>query len=118
MQRPHFALHGLDLSDFFAGTLNICIAPRRCEVVRPRQTIEMLRWHPTEPAETFSFFDARLWHPGGVVRALIYRPHPQTKPEHFQPDDVVEVLAPWIAGMSYGAQVQLAADPQQLVYAV
>lgn len=117
MQRPHFARRGLDLSRFHGGTLNLQVSPRRVIVKRPRHTFEFLRWHPVEPAETFSFFDARLRQGHAVIDALVYRPHPQTKPEHFQADDVLEVLAPWVEGLAYGVAVELSIDPRQMVLA-
>jgi hypothetical protein len=52
-----------------------------------------LKWHPTEPAEDFSFFDIRAAGPvGEPVAGLIYYPHPDTKPVHFQQPDVLELL--------------------------
>lgn len=115
MQRPHFARLGLDLSSFHLGTLNLSIAPRRYRVLRPWRTFEHLKWHPVEPAETFSFFEARLRHGGESHAALIYLPHPETKPEHFQAADVLEVLAPWIEGLDYDQMVELEIDPAQMV---
>ena len=49
------------------------------------------------------------------VLALIYHPHPETKPEHFQSPDVLEVLAPPIHGLMYGMQLALAIDPAQMM---
>ena len=115
MQRPHFARLGLDLGGYHPGTLNVSIAPRRYRVVRPWRTFERLQWHPVEPAETFSFFEARLRHDGRSHEALIYLPHPETKPEHFQAADVLEVLAPWIDGLGYDLPVELEIDPAQMV---
>ena len=41
----------------------------------------------------------------------IYYPHPETKPEHFQPDDVLEViLAEFQDNLSYGDKVELEVD--------
>ena len=115
MQREHFARLGLDLSDYHNGTLNVCIKPQRYRVIRPWRTFEQLKWHPTEPAETFSFFNARLHKGKQTYNALIYFPHPETKPEHFQAAGVLEVLAPWIEGLEYGLTVDLAIDPAQMI---
>lgn len=115
MQAPHFAKLGLDLSRYHPGTLNVSIAPRRYRVVQPWRTFERLQWHPLEPAETFSFFQVRLRHGGQCHDMLIYLPHPETKPEHFQSSDVLEVLAPWINGLSYDQTVELEIDPAQMV---
>lgn len=115
MQMPHLARLGLDLSQYHPGTLNVSIAPRQYRVVRSWRTFERLQWHPVEPAETFSFFEARLRHDGQSHDVLIYLPHPETKPEHFQAADVLEVLAPWIDGLGYDLPVELEIDPAQML---
>src|SRR3954463_2473826 len=60
MQAPHFLARGLDISLFHPGTLNVSIAPYRFRVGKPRCTLPSVKWHPTEPAEDFSFFDATV----------------------------------------------------------
>lgn len=115
MQAPYFARLGLDLARYHPGTLNLSIAPHRYRVVNPRLTFRQVKWHPVEPAEDFSFFDCQLSLPGQEpVAALIYYPHPETKPEHFQAPDVLEVLSPTLLGIVYGMQVALAVDPAQM----
>lgn len=114
MQAPLFKASGLDLSPYHTGTLNVSIAPLRYAVVRPRRTFRDVRWSPTEPAEDFSFFDCRLRHADVRRDGLVYYPHPETKPEHAQPPDVLEVLAPFIEGLRYGDAVVLELDPAQI----
>ena len=116
MQVPHFRDRGLDLREFHLATLNVSIAPLRFAVVRPAHTFRGVIWHPTEPAEDFSFFDAAIRKEnGGWVPALIYHPHPETKPAHFQPPDLIEVLAKaWIADLAYEDPVELALHPGQI----
>lgn len=158
MQLPFFLAQGLDLSPYYPGTLNVSIAPWRYRVVRPRHVFPCLKWHPTEPAEDFSFFDVVVQldaahggsgsntrtrapdldggegcaHPGSsgaggvpqagavaqpdAVRGLIYYPHPDTKPAHFQKPDVLELLLPWTEGLAYGQTLQLEAPPEQIVF--
>ena len=48
--------------------------------------------------------------------AWIYWPHPETKPEHFQPGGVAEVIAPPVPGLAYGDRVALETDPGQAVW--
>ena len=60
MQLPYFRSLGLDLSAFYPGTLNVSIAPLDYHVLRPHLTFTGVKWHPTEPAEDFSFFNLRL----------------------------------------------------------
>lgn len=108
MQAPHFRALGLDLSVFHPGTLNASIAPARYEVVQPKFTFRRVQWHPVEPAEDFSFFDVRLSRSHGAwFDGLIYYPHPETKPEHFQSPDVLELLMPPINDLHYGDEVRL-----------
>ena len=57
---------GLDLSAFHPGTLNVSTAPLRHRVVQPKLTFRDVKWHPTEPAEDFSFFDVTLYRAGAI----------------------------------------------------
>jgi hypothetical protein len=115
MQLPFFSALGLDLSAYHLATLNLSIAPVRYQVVAPRLTFRKVKWHPTELAEDFSFFDCKLHMPSREpVPALIYYPHPDTKPEHFQPDELLEVLAPFIEGISYGMRLMLEVPEEQM----
>jgi len=115
LQFPIFTSLGLDLDGFHIGTINLSITPVRYKVIRPRLTLADVKWHPDCPAETFSFFDCKLFAKGEPpVSALIYRPHPETKPEHFQADDVLEVLAPNLPDIDYGQTIDLLPDPAQL----
>ncbi|NNE93359.1 MAG: hypothetical protein HKN23_17075 [Verrucomicrobiales bacterium] len=117
MQLPFFAQHGLDLSGFHLATMNVSITPLHYRIGEPRFTIRDLKWHSTEPAEDFSFVDCRVSDPetGGAVEALIYYPHPETKPEHEQPDDVLEILArKKLSGVEYGSRLKLEVAAAQM----
>lgn len=115
MQAPHFRRRGLDIDRFHRGTLNVTIAPRKPVPVRPRMTFPDVRWHPTEPAEDFSFCDAAVRTAvGQEFTGLVYYPHPETKPEHFQDEHVLELLMPEIPGIEYGQEIELAIDPAQM----
>jgi len=117
MQIPHFLALGLDLRWLYPGTLNVSIAPKRYRVVRPRYSFPALKWHPVEPAEDFSFFDARLVRPGSApVEGFVYYPHPETKPEHFQSPDVLELLFPRVEGLEYGMEIALEVPAEQMVF--
>jgi hypothetical protein len=115
MQTPFFQALGLDLSAYHGGTLNVSIAPLRYCVIAPCLTLRAVKWHPTEPAEDFSFFDVTV-HPDGAapVRGWIYHPHPDTKPVHFQKPDVLELLLPWSEGLSYGTKIMLEVPAEQM----
>lgn len=116
MQAPHFLGLGLNLGAYHAGTLNVSIAPLRYRVLAPRHTFRAVKWHPVEPAEDFSFFDVRLVRDGApTVHGLIYYPHPDTKPAHFQQPDVLELLLPFVGGLRYEATVQLEIPADQMI---
>jgi len=115
MQIPHFLALGLDLRIFYPGTLNVNITPNRYRVIKARHSFANVKWHPTEPAEDFSFFDVRLrCLDGPSVEGLIYYPHPETKPEHFQQPGVLELLLPFVEGLRYGDEVRLEIPASQM----
>lgn len=117
MQLPHFVERGLDLTAFHPGTLNVSIAPWMYRVMKARHVFTAVKWHPTVPAEDFSFFEVNLSHGSTPPMAgLIYYPHPSTKPEHFQNPDVLELLLPWTEGLSYGLEVTLQVPPDQMLF--
>lgn len=116
MQTESFKRLGLDISKFYAGTLNVSIAPGRYRIIKPRFTFARVKWHPTEPAEDFSFFDVRVLRPGGDLAGYIYYPHPETKPEHFQAPDVLELLLPYMDGISYGVNLKLQIPAEQMAF--
>lgn len=118
MQLPFFAALGLDLSGYHLGTLNVSIAPLGYRVVLPKLTFRDVKWHPAEPAEDFSFFDVVVHRDDGEnVSGLIYFPHPDTKPAHFQSADVLELLLPWTLGLAYGASIHLVVPVDQMTFA-
>lgn len=116
MQAPHFLERGLDISKHYVGTLNVSIAPNRFKVLKPKWTFTHVKWHPIEPAEDFSFFDVWVFPPALPAAAgLIYYPHPETKPEHFQKPDVLELLLPHIENVAYGMELKLQLATEQIL---
>ena len=116
MQAPFFRELGVDLDAYFPGTVNVSIAPNRYRTVEARHTFRQVKWHPVEPAEDFSFFDLRLIRPGQPsLEGYVYFPHPETKPEHFQKPDVLELLLPRVDGMHYGMELMLQTPSSQLI---
>ena len=116
MQAPHFLALGFDLGVFYRGTVNVSIAPHSYRVVKARNCFHNVKWHTTEPAEDFSFFDVRLLRPNGPsIAGCIYYPHPETKPEHFQQPDVLELLLPFVEGLHCGAGLTLEIPEAQMV---
>jgi hypothetical protein len=107
LQTPHFLQRGLDLRSCYPGTLNVSITPYTLQIVAPVHRFEAVAWLPGFPAETFSFAHCHLMFQGRGYDGWIYYPHPETKPRHSQPPTVVEILAPAIANIHYGAAVTL-----------
>ena len=115
MQEPYFRELGFDLSDYYPGTLNASIAPHTYKTLAPIKTFRNLNWHPTDPAEDFSFFDVRMIQDGkSSISGLVYHPHPETKPKHFQSPDVLELLFPYIDDLSYNQQITLEFPSEQI----
>jgi hypothetical protein len=44
----------------------------------------------------------------------LYYPHPETKPEHFQPPDILEIITSFISGLKYGDELVIEVDAQQM----
>ena len=115
MQIPTFLSLGLDLRPYYRGTINVSISPWSIVPGEARVTFRGVRWANREPAEDFSFFDCRVrvqgsdWVPG-----LIYYPHPETKPKHFQAPDVLEVLTDLLPGLRVGDEIHLEAAKGQM----
>ena len=144
LQAPIFAARGIDLSPFFAGTLNLEAVRDHWRLSDPDARVEALEWTDRHPPETFSFWQCRLRVPaetataaivgggaggevssgdavcsdaGGAVgsaglAALIYYPHPETKRAHHQAPSCLEVLSPWIPGLTPGLELELGVDPR------
>jgi hypothetical protein len=112
LQLPQFARQGLDLSGCHRGTLNLAFAGGRWCLRQPSWCFEQLRWTDRHPPETFSFWPVLLrWCAGpDPVPGWLYRPHPETKRAHHQPQDRLEVLAPWIEGIAEMQGLELGVD--------
>jgi len=111
-QLPHFARLGLDLSGCHRGTLNLAFDGGRWSLRQPSWCFEALRWTDRHPPETFSFWPVLLrWSGAGApVQGWLYRPHPETKRNHHQPPDRLEVLAPWIDAIGAAVALELGVD--------
>ena len=114
MQLPYFRDLGLDLSNYYLGTLNISIAPYTFEMRSPQYTFPQVKWHPDYPAETFSFSPCCLTIDRAEYEGLVYYPHPETKIGHFQDSSIVEVIAPKIDNLSYGDRLILKLHPTEI----
>ena len=48
------------------------------------------------------------------MNGLLYYPHPETKPEHFQAPEVMEIITFHIEGITYGQELLLEIDSHQV----
>ena len=118
MQAPFFKNLGLDLFNFWPGTINISFKPLEVVLSSPDFTFEKMCWTTLHPPETFSFWKVKLCCLDDyVVNGLIYYPHPETKSRHLQAASTLEVLAPWIEHLDYGCpfKIKAAAGSLQLI---
>ena len=54
---------------------------------------------------------------GTRVKGLVYYPHPETKVQHFQKPDTLELLFPKMDDVAYGREMLLEFDPSELTFA-
>lgn len=107
MQTPHFQRLGLDVSNFFSGTLNLSIAPYVFKCVNPEYTFRSVNWAEGFSSEDFSFSQCELIYRTDSFTGYIYYPHPQTKIGHFHSNSLIEVISEEIPGIQYGDVVTL-----------
>lgn len=114
MQMPHFLALGVDLREFYPGTLNVSIAPLRFDLV-PKRTLHRVKWSPHHDPESFSFVPISLRWQQQTYEGLVYYPRPETKINHFQDPSVIELLMPPILGIAYDSAVTLTASSDELI---
>lgn len=105
LQMPHFRRAGLDLSRLHPATVNVSLAPTRWRPTRPEITIRGVRWTDLHPPEDFSFLRATLDHGGHRYEGWVYHPHPETKADHVQPPELIELILPPVEGLQPGSRV-------------
>jgi len=112
-QISFFKERGLDLSGYHPATLNVSIHPKILILARPRYTFRWVTWLP-DHSEDFSFSPCTLTFDGREYEAFVYYPHPETKRAHWHPPSLVEVLAPLIDDIRYGATVSLRLNTEEV----
>lgn len=115
LQLPYFKNLGLDLGHFFTGTLNISISPFKFKLTNPSFTFKNVKWTDKLAEETFSFSPCELVYLDKSYSCYIYYPHPETKPDHIQPDGMIEIIGPKINGLGYGSEVELRLNSGEVI---
>lgn len=113
-QKPYFKALGLDLGNFYNGTLNISIYPHTFEMKNPEITFEHVEWTDLHPPETFSFSRCTLIFNGIRYRGWVYYPHPETKIRHFENSSVVEILTMYVPDIQYGDEVEIELNEDEI----
>src|SRR5574341_1170673 len=113
-QRPIFKSHGLDLSGYFNGTLNIDIRPHTYKLIKPEFTFRNVEWTDLHPPEHFSFSRCKVIRKDVEYDGWVYYPHPETKVRHFQDPSLLEVIARRIPELKYGDPVQVLVDQEEI----
>ncbi|MEM9137963.1 MAG: hypothetical protein AAGB01_11535, partial [Cyanobacteria bacterium P01_F01_bin.42] len=114
LQAPYFKRLGLDLDGYYAGTINLSIAPSTFRIRQPLRQFQNMLWTDQHPPETFSFCQAELVWSGQRHSGLVYYPHPETKRTHFQSNAVLELLAPELSGLAYGDRLTIRLAPSEI----
>lgn len=106
-QRPFFKLGGLDLDEYFNGSLNVDIRPFEFAMLHPEFTFHHVEWTDLHPPEHFSFSRCNVIFKNVEYDGWVYYPHPETKLRHFQNPSLLEVIAMPIPGIQYGDEVDV-----------
>jgi hypothetical protein len=118
MQSPFLTTRGFDLSTFYQGTINIDISPYIFKLGTPSLHFPQVKWSDDLPPENFSFYPCIISESieGNPYNALIYWPHPSTKPEFHQRDGVLELLSTKIPFISSGSSVIIRAQKRHILF--
>jgi len=113
-QRPIFKARGLDLSEYFNGTLNIDIRPSVFSMEKPEYTFHDVEWTDLHPPEHFSFSPCKVIYNDVEYDGWVYYPHPETKKRNFQNPSLLEVVAYPIPQIQYGDEVGILVNSEEL----
>lgn len=106
-QLPFFQALGLDLNGYYLATIN---AQFNCHAIilnHYDHYFKQVKWHKAMPAENFKFCRCHILANSTFYPALIYQPQVDTKIEHLQPINQLELLAPFIEYLHYGDAISL-----------
>jgi hypothetical protein len=113
-QKPIFKARGLNLDDYFNGTLNIDIHPYSFQLIKPEFTFYNVVWTDLHPPEHFSFSRCKVIYKNIEYDGWVYYPHPETKRRNFQNPSLLEVIAYPISEIQYGDEVQVFVNADEI----
>ncbi len=114
MQAPYFLERGLDISVYYAATINLSISPRTFNLYNAEYKFKKVHWCSNLPSEDFSFSKCGIGYQDKYHSGLIYYPHPETKVIHFQSRSAIETLMPFIPNLAYGTRVDFYYNPEEI----
>ena len=115
LQTPYFKALGIDLSNFFPGTLNVHLGQKSIIIRNPKYQAIAIAWSSYIAPENFFFFDVEVEFEGHLYKGLIYMPDPATKTDHFQDASMIELLLPKIPGIKSGKSISLKVEDAQIL---
>lgn len=113
-QRPFFKAGGLDLEEYFNGSLNVDIRPFEFAMVKPEITFQHVEWTDLHPPEHFSFSRCKILFKDVDYDGWVYYPHPETKLRHFQNPSLLEVIAMKIPDIQYGDELDVMINLEEI----
>lgn len=113
-QFKRFLGRGLDLSNYFMGTINLDISPCSYEIKKLKHFFKNIDWSDFIPPENFYFFDVSLHYNDKTYKGLVYMPDPETKENHIQKPNILELIFPNIEGLEYGSIVDIELKKNQI----
>jgi len=118
LQMSFFKERGLNLEQYFRGTINLDIAPYQFSINTPTHFFKGIDWSDHIPPENFYFFEVQLIYEGRSYEGLIYMPDPKTKADHHQISNMLEVIMPHVKGLKGGEKVQLNIPKESLQFTI
>ncbi len=116
LQKKHFLKKGLDLGEYFSGTINVDIAPWKIKIIQPKFFFEKVDWSPYISPENFYFFEIYFYFSRRKYNGLIYLPDPKTKEENHQSSSTLELLLPFVPDIQNGSGAELESNEDQLLF--
>lgn len=113
-QLPFFKEKGLDLKNYYPGTINLDISPFEFKILEPFRFLKGIRWSEHIPAENFYFFNLVVLLNHHRISGLIYMPDSETKIEHDQGGSILELILPKVENLNYGDHLRIKVPDTQL----